>query len=112
MTDASDESRRASRSSVMLGVLIQHEDRSIPVRVGNISANGALIVGSFLPPAGSTVVLRRNELAIASRIAWVDSGNAGLEFDEPLQVEDLLRHLPQSRTIAQPRYRRPGFKHE
>lgn len=96
----------------MLGVVIEHEGRSIPVRVGNISATGALIVGNFLPAEGSCVIFRRNELAIESRVAWVDSGNAGLEFDHPLQIEDLLRHVPQPRVVHPPRYRRPGFKHD
>jgi hypothetical protein len=110
MAEASNEARRASRAKVILEAAIEHEGCSIPVKVSNVSASGALVIGDCLPGEGSEVVFRRHELAIAGRIAWVDSNHAGLEFDATLQVGDLLRHVQQLRLVSQPSYRRPGLK--
>lgn len=110
MNEASNESRSAIRSTVMLGAVIEYEGQSIPVKISNVSGSGALVIGDLLPGAGSAVLFRRNELVVASRIAWVESGHAGLKFSEPLRVEDLLRYVPQLRVIAPQSFRRPGVK--
>ena len=110
MAETINQGRRARRATVILTAEIEHEGQSIPVTLSNLSPGGALIVGELIPAEGSRVVFRRNDICVASRVAWVEAGHAGLEFDEPLQFEDLLRHVPQPHTVVRQQFRRPRLK--
>ncbi|QNP43146.1 PilZ domain-containing protein [Sphingomonas daechungensis] len=47
--------RRAGRSNVLLGATIEQNGARMPVRVSNLSANGALVIGDRLPVADTNV---------------------------------------------------------
>lgn len=110
MGNSSNEGRRFDRSTVMFVATIEHDDGSIPVKVSNVSPSGALVVGKGLPPEGTRVVFRRNELTVDSRVSWADGNLAGIEFCEPMELAELLRHVPKVREIVQPYFRRPGLR--
>lgn len=61
-----------------------------PIKIRNMSPNGALIEGNALPRIGEQVSLRRGDLSAAGRIIWREPGKAGLRFDHDVQVTKWL----------------------
>lgn len=82
---------------------------SLPVKLRNLSADGALVEGDKLPVEGTEVVFRRQELSLPARVVWEKGGRAGLSFSESLSPEAVLRHIPTPRPRVLPEFRRPGL---
>lgn len=101
--------RRSRRSNVLLAASIEARGAVTAVKLRNLSPQGALIEGEPLPPEGTDVCFRRNELTVAGKVAWIRGRHAGIAFAEELQPQDVLRNIPTPRTKAQPDHRRPGF---
>ena len=99
--------RRSRRSNVLLAATIEAPGATLPVKLRNLSTEGALIEGSGLPIEGTEVLFRRNELAVRSRIAWVHDSHAGIAFTRPIQPADVLRNIPAPRDRVQLDFRRP-----
>jgi hypothetical protein len=89
--DRNDDSRAAARSNVFLTGVLDHDGRTHPVRVRNISRLGALLEGKSLPPAGLNVCLRRGHLFAAGEIAWDDGDWRGIRFKEQVDVPSWIR---------------------
>ena len=85
------------------------------VRVGNISPHGALIAGEILPMQDEQIVFRCNSCTVRGRVAWVEGRVAGIQFEEDVGLDELLRAVPQhsqmvvkdTRTVN---FRRPGLR--
>ena len=103
------QNRRSRRSNVLLAASIEVSGVVLPVKLRNLSTEGALIEGDRLPVEGSQVVFRRNELSIGSRIAWVHGRQAGIAFRRPIHAEDVLRNIPKPRDRVPVQFRRPGL---
>jgi len=101
--------RRSRRSPVLLTASLDVGDAREPVRLRNLSAEGALVEGERLPPEGALTVFRRKELYVPARVAWVEGRFAGVAFATPLEKEQLLRHVPPPRPRVAPIFRRPGL---
>ena len=101
--------RRSRRSNVLLAASIEVSGATHPVKLRNLSTEGALIEGDRLPVEGSQVVFHRNELSVGSRIAWVHGKQAGVAFHTPIHQEDVLRNIPKPRYRSQPNYKRPAL---
>jgi len=101
--------RRSRRSNVLLAASIEVSGASLPVKLRNLSTEGALIEGNDLPVEGSEVLFRRNELSVKSRVAWVHGKQAGVAFPTPIAQEDVLRNIPKPRFRAPVEYRRPAL---
>lgn len=108
-SSANCQNRRSTRSKVLLAATLEVSGRSCAVKLRNLSAEGALVEGESLPVEGSNVTFRRNELNAPGRVVWVDSRYAGIAFEQKLQPEQVLRHVPPPRVKVQPRSWRPGF---
>ena len=80
-----------------------------PVKLRNLSEEGALIEAERLPLEGTTTFFERNELRLKSRVIWVQGRYAGIAFARPLRQEEVLRHVPQPRHLVQSDFRRPGL---
>ena len=104
-----NQNRRSRRSNVLLAASIEASGASHAVKLRNLSSEGALIEGDDLPLEGSEVLFRRNELSVASRIAWVHDKQAGVAFKRPIPQEDVLRNIPKPKLRAHVDYRRPGL---
>jgi len=104
------QNRRSQRAKVLLAATLEVSGAQRPVKLRNLSADGALVEGEALPIEGTNVTFRRNELNAVGRIVWVDSRYAGIAFDEKLQPEQVLRHVPAPRAKVQPRLWRPGLR--
>lgn len=103
------QNRRSRRSYVLLAASIEALGAVIPVKLRNLSTEGALIEGVGLPVEGSEVLFRRNELSVSSRVAWVLGKQAGVAFRRPIPQEDVLRNIPNPRYRAPLQFRRDGL---
>lgn len=103
------QNRRSRRSNVLLAASLEASGVEHPVKLRNLSAEGALVEAAKLPIEGTQVTFRRNELEVASRIAWVNGKHAGIAFAAPLNAQQVLRHVPKPRPRLQADYRRPGL---
>ena len=116
MVRAMDESsmiqnRRAIRSNVLLAATIEAFGNAIPVKLRNLSTEGALIEGKNLPLEGAKVVFKRNELSVDSHVVWVLDDHAGVAFTRAIPTEDVLRNIPTPRTAPPLKFGRPGLAH-
>jgi hypothetical protein len=96
---------------VLLTATIEAGGVPLPVKLRNLSEEGALIEGAPLPPEGSATVFERKEMRLTGRIVWVQGKYAGVAFDTPLNREQALRHIPAPEPKRQQGadFRRPGF---
>ena len=101
--------RQSRRSNVLLTATIEVGGTSIPVKLRNLSEQGALIHADRVPVEGSEVLFRRNDLAVPGRIAWVHGQYAGVAFAVPLQPQVVLRNIPQPKPRVQPDCKRPAL---
>jgi PilZ domain len=85
-TTSAGEMRAGRRSNVFLAATLVTAGRSVPVRVRNISARGALLDGSGLPTAGAGLDLRRGSLVARGEIIWQTGGECGVRFDSDIDV--------------------------
>ena len=104
-----NQNRRSHRSNVLLAASIEASGASLPVKLRNLSTEGALVEGDDLPVEGSEVLFRRNELSVTSRVAWVHGKHAGVAFRRPIAQEDVLRNIPKPKHRTQLDFRRPGL---
>ena len=103
------QNRRARRSPVLLAASVEVAGVVAPVKLRNLSEEGALVEGENLPLEGTTTFFERNELRVKARVAWVHGLYAGLAFARPLQKEQVLRNIPNPRPKHRPDFRRPGL---
>ncbi|HUG46036.1 MAG TPA: PilZ domain-containing protein [Sphingomicrobium sp.] len=104
------QNRRHRRSNVLMKATLELPGDQLNVVLRNLSKDGALVQGDSLPAQGSQIVFHRDGLSVLSLVAWSHCGFAGLHFDEPLQPEEMLRHVPRPKDRAEaPIVRRPGF---
>ena len=97
------------RSNVLLAATIESSGASIPVKLRNLSEQGALIEGANLPVESSEILFRRNDLAVCGRIAWISGKQAGVAFSNPLSTQDVLRNVPQPRPRVKSDFKRPAL---
>src|SRR3954470_8741349 len=93
----SSQNRRSRRSPVFLAASIEVAGSPQPVKLRNLSEEGALIEGERLPLEGTTTFFQRNELRLKSQVIWVEGRYAGVAFARQLKPEEVLRHVPQPR---------------
>ena len=88
--------RAEGRANVFLGAVLDSAAGSIPVRVRNISASGALIEGPILPAPEAKVRLVRGPLQATGTLAWEAQNHAGVSFEEPINVEAWVQRIGHS----------------
>src|SRR5574338_310335 len=112
--DNSDE-RRSKRANVILTATVESGGVRTPVRIGNLSAHGAMIIADCLPPPEASVMFHCNGLAVQAWVTWIQAGRAGIQFAEPMNPDVLAKRaaVPQSMIVKDERevdFRRPGFR--
>jgi len=103
------QNRKSRRSPVYLAAAVEIAGVLQPVKLRNLSEEGALIEGERLPLEGTTTFFQRNELRLKSRVIWVEGRYAGVAFARTLKPEEVLRHVPQPRQRVERDFRRPGL---
>ncbi len=94
-----------------VGRLIDREGDQICV-IRNISSGGVMIEANRLPPSGARVFVEtRSDRRIPATVRWVHEREAGVQFDEEIDVAAMLREERPSILRNQPRaprFVRPG----
>src|SRR3954447_11474854 len=103
------QNRRSRRSPVLLTASVDVDGTPMPVKLRNLSEDGALIEGDCLPPEGSITFFERDNLRLKSEVVWVEDRLAGVAFARPLKRSEVLRAVPQPRQWVRPEFRRPGL---
>jgi hypothetical protein len=103
------QNRRSRRSPVLLAASVDVAGVPEPVKLRNLSEEGALVEGDRLPLEGSTTFFGRNELRVKGRVVWVQGRFAGVKFARTLKPEEVLRNVPKPRPKAYIDFRRPGL---
>ena len=104
-----NQNRRSRRSPVLLAASVEVDGVVVPVKLRNLSEEGALIEGESLPPEGTTTFFERNDLRLKSRVVWVEGRYAGVAFARSLKSEEVLRNVPKPRLRMDGDFRRPGL---
>ena len=102
--------RKTNRSNVLFTASLELSGASVPVKMRNLSSNGALVEGENLPIEGSELLFRKGDLAIKGRVVWTSERYAGIAFQRPLAPAQMMRHIPTPRPRVQPRFHRPGLR--
>lgn len=103
------QNRKSRRSNVLMAASLELSGASLPVKLRNLSAEGALVQGDKLPVEGAAILFRKGDLSMAGVVAWVKGRQAGINFEHKLNPEQLLRHVPAPRPRVTPTFRRPGL---
>ena len=104
------QNRKSRRSNVLMSASLELSGTSLPVKLRNLSADGALVEGDKLPVEGASVLFRKGDLSMAGCVAWTKGRQAGVSFAQNLNPEQLMRHVPTPRARVAPSFRRPGLK--
>lgn len=115
---------RAKRKSLLTKTpLLNESGGQGDARVRNLSAKGLGGVTDIAVKPGQQMVIMLNGIGpVPGRIAWVNGTSFGMEFNEPIDLDELemsnapITHAPERYTVAsrfQPvtDYKRPGFTH-
>jgi hypothetical protein len=89
---------REPRKNLMLAAAIAAAEVSAPVRIRNLSEDGAMIDGGALPQPGSTLVLTRLELSVQATVVWTHDGRCGLALANRIVVDDWIAGVRRTRT--------------
>jgi hypothetical protein len=79
---------RAPRQNVMLAATISAGVVSTPVRICNLSEEGAMIDGPKLPDVGTGLMLRRLDMSTFATVIWKQNGRCGLSLKRRIAVSD------------------------
>ncbi len=95
---------------MLMAASLELSGTSLPVKLRNLSAEGALVEGDKLPVEGAQIMFRKGDLIVPGRVAWAKTRHAGISFSMKLSPELVLRHIPAPRARVKPDFRRPGLK--
>ena len=84
------QNRKTRRSNVLMSASLELSGTSLPVKLRNLSAEGALVEGDKLPVEGAALLFRKGDLSVSGTIAWVKGRQAGVNFGQKLNPEQLL----------------------
>ena len=103
------QNRRGRRAHVLMAASLELSGESLPVKLRNLSQEGALVQGDRLPVEGAELRFRKGDLSVTGRVAWARDGYAGIQFASPLAPAQVLRHVPAPRPRVAPKFQRPGL---
>lgn len=95
-TPGGTEGRRQPRSSIFLAAVMRAGPETAPVKVRNLSSNGALLETPVSPPVGTTIDLLRGALAARGEVMWQSGTKCGVRFSSEVSVSDWLKTPPAS----------------
>jgi hypothetical protein len=86
-----DDPRSNARTTIFLpATLLTGGAKPQPVKIVNLSPGGAMIEAAVLPPRRTAVKLVSAQFSIVGRVAWEAGNRAGLEFDSPLSLKQVI----------------------
>jgi len=82
--------RTDSRSSMFVAAVLRAGAQQVPVKVRNMSLNGAMLDLPHSLPPGTKVELIRGSLFAKGSVVWCSASRCGLRFDSQLSIRDWL----------------------
>lgn len=115
LDDERADGRRSARTKVLLTAELECDGTRTPVRVANLSAHGALILGAPHLQEDRPLVFRCSGLTAEGWMAWVHPPYAGINFKEPIEPKDILPKTGSGSNLVikdtrKLDFRRPGFR--
>ncbi len=107
--------RGRERMRVLLAARLVTTFNDRPVKIRDLSGEGAMIEGDAMPSEGTDVILQRGPIEVFASVVWSDGRQCGLEFETVLEEEDFLTLLNPpmpSQTIAAPTPRHSPLRSE
>ena len=104
--------RQNRRSNVLMAATLELSGAALPVKLRNLSVDGALVEGDKLPVEGASIVFRKGDLAVPGRVAWVQGKKAGVSFVKKIGEDQVLRNIAPSRSRPADTFRRPSLREE
>lgn len=100
--------REEKRSRVFLSAQVDCAAGPMDVRIRDISKTGALVEAEAAPQAGESIQLKCGRTILQARVAWVDRGWFGVEFETPLLMARLVDETGSKLKVSAPRTYRSG----
>jgi hypothetical protein len=104
---------RAPRQSLIWKAILHFGIESLPVRLRNISREGAMLDCGEDVLAGTPVVLQLDGAganAVQGKVRWCRSGQTGVHFDEPFDMRILAGVAPSREpAVTSARYVKPDY---
>jgi hypothetical protein len=110
MIKSGADERRSGRAKVMLTAVIDAGGNPVRVRIDDLSAHGARVLGDGIPTVDTPVTFQCKDLTVDGFVAWVQSPLAGIAFGEPVEPQHVLRKIPRPSQAIPKNFRRPGFR--
>ena len=107
---STSQNRRSRRSNVLMAATVEIDGTRVETKLRNLSKEGALVEGKGLPAIGQQVTFAKGDLRLSGNVAWRAGDRAGIAFDQPLDPESVLRHVPAPRPRMAPDHRRPRLR--
>ena len=85
--------RKRERILVLLAARLVTTFRERPVRIREVSSEGAMIECETASIEGTEVVLRRGAIEVKANVVWSNGRQCGLEFVTAMEEEDFLTFL-------------------
>ena len=100
---------RDARTATLRSAILHLGDRSINVRVRNISSGGLMAEGSRLPALDNRIEVEFSEgQKLAGEIRWNQDGRFGIKFDQAFSFEQIAAPRPVAAKEGTPRNRKPA----
>lgn len=100
--------REEKRSRVFLSAQLDAGAGPVDARIRDISRTGALLESETAPAPGSSVELKCGSVNLQARVAWVERGWFGVEFETPLLMARLVDETGSKLKVSAPRTYRSG----
>lgn len=83
--------RAEARVQFALEAVVQTVERNQSGYLLNLSCHGAMVRCAVLPAHGASVLLKCGPLDVIGEVMWFDELGFGLQFDEPLPQEQVIK---------------------
>ena len=87
---AAIDARSDPRASVFLAAVLHVAGSAFPVRIRDLSPEGARIDGKDLPREGDVVRMKRGPHSVVAGVAWSTADACGLRFSTPIPVQEWI----------------------
>ena len=106
---APSQNRRSRRSNLLMTATLELSGKAMPVKLRNLSAEGARVEGDQLPVEGTELRFRKGNLSADARVVWSEGKQAGIRFGQKLDPVEVLNHITPPKPRMKPDFRRPGL---
>jgi hypothetical protein len=83
--------RAAARARIALPATLETIGGIQPATLINLSVMGAMVEVANVPSVGGDAILRSGNIDALAVVIWAGGGRCGIQFDEPIPVEEVQR---------------------